>query len=191
MKTSIFFEFSKNPFIQNSTESHIERSILRPGGQNQNCRFREQPQVPRLRTAEARTIREHEPKISERREQTTRVRLSQAHGLSTGIKLDPRANSSPSHELCKSHVLGRKWMSGAEFTWVSTARVWNTGSWEGLERREMKSKKCRGNCSVYVVLNTQLHCCFSTKLTKYSWHWIDTAWDNGNRNMTFSQSSAP
>lgn len=100
-----------------------------------NGKFWRQQKIPSWRWQRLEPIQEYEPKITVPGQQTTRVRLSQAHGASMGVKLDSRTNCSISQQLHVSHVLGQNWVSGIVFTWV-------------LHKQDMKKRKLAGSWKV-------------------------------------------
>lgn len=112
--------------------------------------------IPSWRWQRLEPIQEYEPKITVPGQQTTRVRLSQAYGASTGVKLDSRTNCSMSatpYVPCPGPELGEWDCIHLGFT--------QPGHEEEEASRILKSKKQRGNCLVYIMLIDQLHCfCF-------------------------------
>lgn len=139
----------------------VRLGVLRPGGQDQKCKFREQQKIPRLRMAEAGTNAGTWAMGLMPREQTTKVRLSQAHGCSTGLKLDSAQVRS---SKCPMFWDGIEWV-GLKSPGMFTASIGNTGSQDVLERKEMKNKKCRGNCLVSIMHPVVVF----IKLTKCFW----------------------
>ena len=132
--------------------------ILRPGGQDQKGKFREQPKIPRLKMTEAGPNAGTRVKGSMPREETSRVRLSPAQGDST-LKLDSAQVRNSERPMSWA---GTKSV-GANSPGLFMARLGTPGSQEALEGRERKSGVQR-RLSGFHHAQCQFY---------YSFHWTD------------------